>query len=378
MSSVYLFSNNATTTIAGAITSSALSVNLSAGSGVEFPSPSVGQLFVGTFVDAATGLLNEIVWCTARASDTLTIIRAQEGTTALNWSAGDLFSNLWTAGSAAQMFQQGQIVLYTRPKLTADQNFYVNAATGNDSNDGSSGSPWLTLQKCADYVNTVDLNNFNIIFNCTGAFTAGVSSAAQAVGQTGPAAIKFLFTSGSSVHTTNSFCFNASYGSAFTVDTLSGTNVNLQCAGSVNGFGYAVAAYTNGAITVGKVDFGACYASHMTANGGQILFVGPGYTISGSAPTHMAVIESVGGTIAIDSGSSFAVTVSGSVNFSSAFAYCGTLGLIRTILTTYTGGTVTGQRYYGAQNGLIQTGSANVNYYPGSVAGAVNTGAQYS
>ena len=107
--SVLLFSNNASTTIAGGITSTALAVNLAPGSGVEFPNPSAGQYFVGTFTDAATGLLNEIVWVTARSGDTLTIVRAQESTTARAWTAGDLFSNLWTAGQAAQMVQQGQI-----------------------------------------------------------------------------------------------------------------------------------------------------------------------------------------------------------------------------------------------------------------------------
>ena len=58
-----------------------------------------------TFFDAATGLLNEIVWVTARSADTLTIVRAQEGTTAKSWLAGDLASNLWTAGQAGAMEQ---------------------------------------------------------------------------------------------------------------------------------------------------------------------------------------------------------------------------------------------------------------------------------
>ena len=107
--SVLLFSNNSSTTIAGAITNTALTVNLAPGAGAEFPNPGAGQYFVGTFNDAATGLLTEIVWVTARSGDTLTITRAQEGTVALNWNSGDLFSNFWTAGSAAQMLQQGQV-----------------------------------------------------------------------------------------------------------------------------------------------------------------------------------------------------------------------------------------------------------------------------
>lgn len=98
-----LFANNATSTLAGAISNSATAVNLAAGTGVLFPAPAAGQYFVGTFNDSATGLLNEIVHVTAVSVDTLTIVRAQEGTVALNWNAGDLFANLITAGTLATL-----------------------------------------------------------------------------------------------------------------------------------------------------------------------------------------------------------------------------------------------------------------------------------
>ena len=105
MSGTVLSNNNAGTTIAGAITTSATSVGLASGTGALFPSPSGGNYFVATFNDAATGLLREIVHVTARSSDTCTIVRAQEGTTALNWSAGDLFLNLFTAGTFGALAQ---------------------------------------------------------------------------------------------------------------------------------------------------------------------------------------------------------------------------------------------------------------------------------
>lgn len=103
-----LFANNASGQLAGAITNSALLVTLNPGQGALFPSPGAGQYFLGTFTDAATGLLNEIVQVTNRTGDVLTIVRAQEGTSAQAWNAGDLFNNLWTAGSAAAMLQNGQ------------------------------------------------------------------------------------------------------------------------------------------------------------------------------------------------------------------------------------------------------------------------------
>ena len=107
--STLVFANNASATLAGAITNTSTTVNLQSGEGALFPTLTAGEYFVGTFTDAATGLLNEIVWCTARTSDVLTITRAQEGTTGLAWNAGDFFSALWTAGQAAAMLQQSQV-----------------------------------------------------------------------------------------------------------------------------------------------------------------------------------------------------------------------------------------------------------------------------
>ncbi len=89
--------NRASTTLAGAISSTATTANLASGSGALFPLSS-GNTFKLTFIDAATGLLAEIVLVTAISGDTITMTRAQEGTSALAWNAGDLLNNLITAG----------------------------------------------------------------------------------------------------------------------------------------------------------------------------------------------------------------------------------------------------------------------------------------
>jgi hypothetical protein len=129
---VLLFANLATATLAGAISNTSTTVTLQAGEGALFPNPSAGQQFVGTFVDAATGLLDEIVTCTARSTDILTIVRAQEGTTGLNCSAGDFFSNLWTAGQAGAMLQASQAPtanVYTGPDTGAADAYVVATVT---------------------------------------------------------------------------------------------------------------------------------------------------------------------------------------------------------------------------------------------------------
>lgn len=116
-----LFSNNATSNLAGAISNVATTINLTAGSGVLFPVPGANQYFKMTFIDAATGLLREIVHVTQVTGDVMTIVRAQEGTTARGWLAGDLAVNMWTAGSAAAMAQQANLFgAYVRDTGTAN------------------------------------------------------------------------------------------------------------------------------------------------------------------------------------------------------------------------------------------------------------------
>lgn len=100
--------NNAQSTLAGSISNTATVANLAPGSGILFASPGASQYFVGTFTDAATGLLHEIVWTTGITGDQITMQRGKEGTTPLGWAANDLFGNLMTAGQLQTLVQQAQ------------------------------------------------------------------------------------------------------------------------------------------------------------------------------------------------------------------------------------------------------------------------------
>mgnify|MGYP001272573769 CR=1 FL=1 len=95
----FIFANNAKTSLAQSISATTTVINVSSGEGGLFPSPTSGEQFAVTLVDAATGLINEICYCTSRSSDQLTVIRGQEGTTAQSWSAGDVVAQYVTAGS---------------------------------------------------------------------------------------------------------------------------------------------------------------------------------------------------------------------------------------------------------------------------------------
>jgi hypothetical protein len=79
--------NNANATLAAGIDSSATSITLTSGQGARFPTLAGGDYFYATLVDTSNNL--EIVKCTARSTDVLTVVRAQESTTARAYVTGD-------------------------------------------------------------------------------------------------------------------------------------------------------------------------------------------------------------------------------------------------------------------------------------------------
>jgi microcystin-dependent protein len=107
--SALIFANNAKTNLATALTSTATTITLTPGAGVKFPQPVGAQYFVMTLTDAATGLVNEIIYITSRSNDVLTAVRGQEGTLAKAWLIGDYASCFPTAGTQATFIQPDQL-----------------------------------------------------------------------------------------------------------------------------------------------------------------------------------------------------------------------------------------------------------------------------
>ncbi|HEY6927445.1 MAG TPA: hypothetical protein VI653_28480 [Steroidobacteraceae bacterium] len=123
----YLFTNNASTTLAVAISNTATSVTVASGTGALFPvpNPSVGSHFHATIVKNGAPGTFEIVDVTVAATDTFTITRAQENTTPLNWAVGDFFNLFPTAAGLMSFAQAADLQSQT-------QNYAVD--TGSVSN----------------------------------------------------------------------------------------------------------------------------------------------------------------------------------------------------------------------------------------------------
>lgn len=81
--------NNASGTLATAISASDTGITLTTGDGAEFPTLGAGDYFYATIT--STQGTQEIVKATARSGDSLTVVRAQEGTTPAGFAAGSRF-----------------------------------------------------------------------------------------------------------------------------------------------------------------------------------------------------------------------------------------------------------------------------------------------
>ena len=81
--------NNAFGTISAGINNSDTTIVLDSGQGARFPSLSSGDFFFGTLIDTSNNL--EIVKVTARSTDSMTVTRGQDNTSARAFSIGDRF-----------------------------------------------------------------------------------------------------------------------------------------------------------------------------------------------------------------------------------------------------------------------------------------------
>jgi hypothetical protein len=97
-----LFANNAYSSLAANASNSTTTLTLATGTGARFPSPTGGNYFLLTLVGLDSNANEsswEIVKVTARSTDTLTVVRAQESTTAVAWNTGTRVESRITAAT---------------------------------------------------------------------------------------------------------------------------------------------------------------------------------------------------------------------------------------------------------------------------------------
>lgn len=117
-----LFSNNASATLASSISTSSTSITVSTGMGALFPTITAGTYFYATLTDSSNNL--EIVKVTGRTSDSLTVVRAQEGTTARAYAAADKIELRITAAVLGNLVQLDGAQTITGVKTFSGANAY--------------------------------------------------------------------------------------------------------------------------------------------------------------------------------------------------------------------------------------------------------------
>lgn len=127
------FSNNGHSTLAASITSSGTSITVASGHGSRFPSLAAGDYFYATLIDASNNL--EIVKCTARSSDVLTVTRGAESTTARAYAIGDRIELRVTAAGLDDVAALATLDADPSPSLSANLDLNSNDITGTGNID---------------------------------------------------------------------------------------------------------------------------------------------------------------------------------------------------------------------------------------------------
>lgn len=115
-----LFSNNASSRLYQDTPAVSTTIRVQDGDGALFPDPTGVDYFIITVEDRRTGQM-EIMKCTARSGDILTVERAQEGTGPHNFLRWATVSNRLTAGTIFDFFD------YAYSRVEADDR-YVNSS----------------------------------------------------------------------------------------------------------------------------------------------------------------------------------------------------------------------------------------------------------
>jgi hypothetical protein len=127
------------------------------------------------------------------------------------------------------------------------------------------------------------------------------------------------------------------------------------------------------------MEFGNCIGPQIgVGSNAQLGNTNPGspWKISGSGADF---IRCFGGSAGRNASGGPNLTIATAANYPGAFMHCGYGANTVMVFTAIAGaGNVTGMRYSASENSTISTGGGGPNYYPGTIAGVLSTGGQYS
>lgn len=350
------------------------------GSGSGGPIPGAAGLFV--FKDATNGVLTKAII----GSDLPTAQNAALG--AVNAKpavTGQVLKALAEDGNFLQAAPTPAdlAVWGVREKLTANRSYFVATAAngGSDSNNGlqatvgtAPNGPFLTIQKGIDTAVALDLS----IFNCTirvgdGTYnTTSVAPAAKTAmvlkSYVGAGPISLV---GNTVNPQN-VIINVTQGDCVNATQVLGIYIIAGFTFIANPAGFNCTRINGGATNVtfqdirwgrGDIHVMSDYGSQVFCTGKQEIFDDATYHWNF---TNKGIIQDVGKTI----------TLTGTRNIY-AFAFGAFNGLLIANQLDFVGPVANGQKFLNASLAIINTGSADLNKFPGSVPGTTWNGGYF-
>ena len=241
------FTNNASTTVATGINSSATSLTVASASA--FPQLAGADDYCYLTIQQSTGTVREVVKATALSSNTFTIVRAQDNTSAGTWSVGDIVELRMTAALLTDVIDAATVEgVKTNFQYTPTAGQTVFSGADNSSNtmiinqaalvsvymngvrlvqgtdyNVSSANNTVTLTVGATTADIIDIEVFG---NFTGQSGAAVAITGGAISGTSVAATTL---SASGTATLNTFVSNNVTISGGTIES---TNIGATTAGT--------------------------------------------------------------------------------------------------------------------------------------------------
>lgn len=373
-----LFNNTSVTPVAGAATT-----YTSAQVGRTVSRSNSGAVMTDTLPGTGPGILSAGSIVTVYNNDASALLSISAG-------SGSVISNLANMTSLGYLLlgpgQGGSfqsdglnyiaVSFPPRTRLGANTSFFV-ATTGSDSNSGLVvGSPFLTRQFAYNALQRVlDLQGFTCTFVlANGNYTDPMVVHGPFVGMTSPSNVTFL---GNPATPANVFYNVAGGGNNVPFWGLEGAKFLIN--------GVKVQATTNlilaqdpgTEVQVQNIEINTAGASSPLAasNSGELQIVG---NLIYDAVTLSGGLDALkGGLVLVPSGTTITVTFNATPTFSSGFA-ASESGYLWINGTMNFSGTFIGTRYIITLNGVVNTGTGNVNFFPGTIAGTTNLGGQYN
>ncbi|MDA9521963.1 hypothetical protein XI06_17025 [Bradyrhizobium sp. CCBAU 11434] len=260
--------------------------------------------------------------------------------------------------------------------LTANTTFYVDASLGSDTlYDGTAAvvsgvhGPFRTIQRAVNEAFKFGPSAAYIITVKVADGTYAESVATPTI--PGPA----IVVDGNS-GTPSNVHINSSTSNAFSVNgPNTATLKNLKWSATALNTAGAAANGAGANLFTANTESGTCGGWCFLGNGGGAVSIGA-HKFNANVAFAFACYRN--GTINLGTGISFTIAAAITVSAFAAVVSGGQIEVPATGTPTFVNpGNVTGAKYLGSLNGVINAQGAGVNYFPGNSAGSLSSGAQY-